>query len=217
MIAIIKHISKLIINLFKIPNNFLKKFFKRDSKIDNNRPIEKNTSRLYFDEDYYCQVELLPRENYSELEDENDKIKDIAQKHSDGLGFTDIYLREGQKINTSDRNIQLADFEKLMLDSGFQKYANVYSGYGSQEVLCKNTFGFELDDSVIYCDFENELIQNIWIDNFRYSQSSDKKEQLINALFAICEKWNLTLNDWNLSETFDLTSKAEIERYISEK
>lgn len=197
--------------------SFFKRFIKQSSKPDKNRVVEKDESRLYFHEDFYCQVELLPRENFSDLEQENEKIEDFAQKHSDGFGFTDIYVRNGQKIKTSDRKIELGDFEKVMLESGFQKYSNVYSGYSSYEERCKNTLGFKLDSSVIYCDFENNLIKNIWIDNFRFSNSSDKKEQLINGLFSIGEKWNLILNDWDLTETFDLMNKTEIERYISEE
>ena len=93
----------------------------------------------------------------------------------------------------------------------------MYSGYSSFAERCKNTLGFKLDSTVVYCDFENDLIKNIWIDNFRFSNSYDKKEQLINGLFAIGEKWNLILNDWDLTETFDLINKGEIERYISEE
>ena len=191
--------------------SFLKRFIKQDSK------PEKVKNKLYFHEDFYCQVELLPRETNAELEKENEKIENFAQKHSDGLGFTDIYMRDGPKIKTSERKIHLGDFEKVMIESGFQKYSNVYSGYSSHEELCKNTLGFELDSSIVYCDFENNLIKNIWIDNFRFSNSSDKKEQLINGLFSIGEKWNLILNDWNLTETFDLMNKGEIESYISEE
>lgn len=197
--------------------SFLKRFIKQDSKLEKQRIDETDDSRLYFHEDFYCQVELLPRENFSELEKENEKIEDFAEKHSDGFGFTDIYVRDGQKIKTSDRKIQIADFEKVLLECGFQKYSNVYSGYSSHEELCKNTLGFELDSSVVYCDFEKGLIKNIWIDKFRFSNSSDRKELLINGLFRIGEKWNLILNDWDLTETFDLKNKTEIERYISEE
>jgi hypothetical protein len=186
--------------------SFLKRFIKQNSKSE--KVKEEDKDRLYFHEDFYCQVELLPRENFSELEKENEKIEDFAQRHSDGFGFTDIYVRNGHKIRTSDRKIKLGDFEKVMLESGFQKHPNVYSGYSSYEERCKNTLGFELDSSVVYCDFENDLIKNIWIDNFRFSNSSDKKEQLINGLFSIGDKWDLT-------ETFDLMNKGEIERYIS--
>lgn len=197
--------------------SFLKRFIKQNNKSEKDKVKKDDNDKLYFHEDFYCQVELLPRENLSVLEIENEKIEDFAEKHSDGFGFTDIYVRNGQKIKTSDRKIELGDFEKVMLESGFQKYSNVYSGYSSYEEQCKNTLGFKLDSSVVYCDFENDLIKNIWIDNFRFSNSSDKKEQLINGLFAIGEKWNLILNDWDLTETFDLMSKSEIERYISEE
>lgn len=197
--------------------SFLNRFIKNERKSVRQNIENRDANRLYFHEDLYGQVELLPRDNFSELEDENRRIRDFAENHSDGFGFTDIYVRESQRTKTSDRQIPIADFEKVLLECGFQKYSNVYSINGSQEGLCRNTLGFKLDSSVVYCDFEQGLIKNIWLDNFRFSYSSDRKEQLINGLFLMGEKWDLILNDWDLAETFDLKSKTEIERYIREE
>ncbi len=185
-------------------------------KSKNNKPDEKK-SGLYMHEDFYCQVELVPRENFADLKAENEKIDEFTQKHSDGQGFTDIYVREGQNIKTSERKISINEFKALMEACGFQKVDEVYHGYSTYKATCSSTWGFKLDSSAVFCDFKNEMIENIWIDGFRFNRDSEHKEQLINSLFEIGAKWNLLLNDWDLTETFDLRNKKTIEDYISEE
>ncbi|PTB97271.1 hypothetical protein C9994_03585 [Marivirga lumbricoides] len=174
-------------------------------------------SSLYLHEDFYCQVELIPIENFLDLKEENEKIDEFAKEHRDGLGFTDVYVRDGQKVKTSEREIPINEFEALLQTCGFQKVDKVYSGYGSHKEVCISTWGFKLDSSAVFCDFKNNLIENIWIDGFRFSKDSANKEELINCLFQIGAKWKLILNDWDLTEAIDLSTKKSIDDYISEE
>nr|WP_321453068.1 hypothetical protein [uncultured Carboxylicivirga sp.] len=190
-------------------------FFKWLKK--NKNSSDKSENSLYLHEDFYCQVELVPIENSSDLKKENEKIDEFAKEHRDGVGFTDVYVRDGQNIKTSEREIPINVFDSLTQTCGFQKVDKVYSGYGSYKETCTSTWGFKLDSSAVFCDFKNEIIENIWIDGFRFNKDSENKEQLINVLFVIGEKWNLILNDWDLTETIDLRNKKLIEDYISEE
>lgn len=190
-------------------------FFKWLKNNKNSSGISENS--LYLHEDFYCQVELVPIENSADLKEENQKIDEFANEHSDGMGFTDVYVRNGQDFKTSKRSIPIKEFEHLMNTYGFQKVDKVYSGYGSYKETSVSTWGFKLDSSAIFCDFKNDIIENIWIDGFRFSKDSENKNLLINVLFVLGEKWNLILNDWDLTETIDLSSKKAIEDYISEE
>ncbi|MBI1306941.1 MAG: hypothetical protein GC181_10090 [Bacteroidetes bacterium] len=114
--------------------NFTNSFIKQNIKSPKDKAKEENNEKLFFHKDFYCQVELLPRENLSELEKENKKIQDFSQKTLRGFGGTDIYARNRQKFKTSDKKIELSDIE-------------------------------------------NELMKNIWINNYWYSILSDKKNK----------------------------------------
>lgn len=172
---------------------------------------------LYLHEDLYCQVEVVPRENAANVKEENEKIEEFAKEHRTGIGFSDIYMRDGHNVKTSEREIPIHEFELLIQSCGFQKADKVYIGYGSDKEVGLNTLGFKLESSAVFCDVKNDTVENIWIDGFRYNKHSAYKEQLINVLFALGEKWNLILNDWDLTETIDISNKKSIEEYISEE
>ena len=145
------------------------------------------------------------------------EIDEFANEHFDGTGFTDVYVRDEQKIKTSDRNINLIDFEQFIVSLGFQKMRNVYSGYGNYKEKCQNTNAYSIDRATIFCDYENRLIKNIWLDGFRFNNESKFGKEMTEGLFQIGKQWNLTLNDWDLTERINLKDKSEIELYIKEK
>ncbi len=185
--------------------------------LKNNWGGSNNKNSIYLHEDFYCQVELVPLENAADLKKENEKIDEFTRENRDGLGFTDIYVRDGQNFKTSERRIPIREFEALVQSCGFQKVDKVYSGYGSHKVESSNTSGFKLDSSAVFCDFKNDIVENIWIDGFRFNKHSDHQKQLINVLYVLGEKWNLILNDWDLTETIDLSNRKLIQEYTSEE
>lgn len=197
--------------------NWIKKIFGKDNNTNNQEEYKLDPDEVYLHEDFYCQVELLPSENSNELETENEKIDEFAKEHFDGAGFTDVYARGEQKVKTSERNIQLDEFDQFVISLGFQKFRNVYSGYGNYKEKCQNTNAYSIDGANIFCDYENEIIKNIWLDGFRFNSKSNFINEMTEGLFQIGRRWNLTLNDWDLTETIDLEDKSEIELYIKEK
>lgn len=177
---------------------------------------ELKEDEIFLHEDLYLQVEIVPCENSDDLITENDEIKEFSKEHSDGVGFTDVYVRDDQKITTASRNISLEEFEKILLDCGLTKLESVYSGYGQYKEKCIDTCAYKIEDAVIYCDFDNGLVKNIWIDGFRFNSKAEHKDKMISSLNSIGKRWDLILNDWDLSETIDLESKEQIRNYISE-
>lgn len=181
-----------------------------------NDPYKLKEGEIYLHEDLYLQVEFVPRENSNDLSSENDAIKEFADKHRDGIGFTDVYVRDEQKIKTSSRNIRLDEFEELVLKSGLTKLDSVYTGYGNYKEKCTATNAYKIDNAAIFCDYDGNLVKNIWIDGFRFNAESKHINIMVNSLHEIGEHWNLILNDWDLSETIDLKSKEQIQAYITE-
>jgi hypothetical protein len=94
---------------------------------------------------------------------------------------------------------------------------NVYSGYGNYKEKCQNTNAYSIDRATIFCDFENGLIKNIWLDGFRFNSESKFGKEMTEGLFQIGIQWKLILNDWDLTEKINLKDKSEIELYIKEK
>jgi len=196
--------------------NWIKKIFGGNRKENNQDEYKLSLDEIYLHEDLYCQVELLPLENTNTLETENKKIDEFAKEHSDGAGFTDIYARDESKIKTSEKGIHLDVFESLIISLGFVKMRNVYSGYGNYKEKCQNTNAYSIDGATFFCDYKNGVINNIWLDGFRFNNESDFVKEMTEGLFQIGKKWKLTLNDWDLTERINLENKFAIELYIKE-
>lgn len=197
--------------------NWIRKIFGANNINNSKDEYKLNSDEVYLHEDFYCQIELLPLENTSELETENKKIDEFAKEHFDGAGFTDIYARNEHKVKTSERKIPLEEFETFIISLGFKKMKNVYSGYGNYKEKCQNTEAYSIVGATIFCDHKSGLIDNIWLDGFRFNNKSSFIKEMTEGLFQIGEKWRLTLNDWDLTENINLKNKSEIELYIKEE
>lgn len=167
---------------------------------------------IFYHEDDYRQVEIVPNDNLAELEEESKKVNDFAHEHFDGSGYTAMYVRnDDNKTELRQRLIKPNDLEQKLEILGLERVLNVTTGYGqSYRELHKDCIAFGKDYSAIYYDFKDEIVQGIWLTNH---WSMDRK-QLSKCLYEIGKKWNLLLQDWNLTKTVDLNNKQAIDDYL---
>lgn len=174
---------------------------------------------IYFHEDDYCQIEILSVQNFSYCKQEIDQINDFSEKHkvADGIGWTDMYIRNESLITLEELKISS---EKLSASLGcmVSKYDSVYTGYSSYREVCKNTCAYgDTEDVVIFYDFDKEhgFVKNIWMTLDIHNQAQiDYAKQILNVLSGICK---LILVDWGwgfLSKIDDIT---EIEYYLNKR
>ncbi|MEF3080597.1 hypothetical protein [Winogradskyella poriferorum] len=162
---------------------------------------------IFYHEDDFCQIEIVPKENLSDLLKQADNISDFSAEN----GYSDLYVREENKVSLKSREIDKTELEKLLTELGTEKHTEVITGYGSNyRVKSENTIGFGKEYSAVYFDFENDKVKNIWITNL-FGLNHDK---VVEVLSKIGEKWNLVLMDWNRSELIDLSNKEMINKYI---
>ena len=183
---------------------------------------EENLEELngaYFHEDLFRQVEFIPRENINFIESENKKIDQFSKDNFDGNGFTDIYVREESEnqITIIEKKINLVEIDKFLINLGMEKIENVYYLFGSTKIKCENTIAFKYKRAQIYLVYENEIVKDLFIDGFRFHKKEEDKEKLKIILNKIGMKFNLILNDWDLTEIIDLENQNEIEKYLNEE
>lgn len=177
-----------------------------------------STDSAYYHEDLFRQVEFVPRESIDKLKNENDKVAEFAQKHSDGNGCTDIYIREdGNQISIFERKIEIEKIYSLLIELGMRKIENVYYFYSSTKIKSENTIAYKLNEAHIFIVYETGFIKDFFIDGFRFHETENFKLELQNILFKIGTEFNLVLNDWDLTEVIDLENKNEIKKYLNEE
>ena len=76
---------------------------------------------FYFHEDFFNQVEFLPRENLFHLKKENEKIENFAEENFNGNGFTNIYLRNENPIIIANKKFTFEKLDKLLLNLDLKK------------------------------------------------------------------------------------------------
>jgi methyltransferase-like protein len=163
---------------------------------------------IFYHEDDFCQIEIVPKENVSDLLKQADNIADFKAEK----GYWDIYVREENKVSLKSRKIEKTELEKILTELGTKKHTEVITGYGSNyRVKSENTIGYGKKYSAVYFDFENDKVQNIWITNI-FGINHDK---VVDVLSNIGKKWNLVMMDWNRSELIDLTNKEMINKYLN--
>ncbi len=173
---------------------------------------------IYFHDEFYRQIELFPSENWKYLAKENKQIEAFKEIHTDENGLSAaIYSIEGNEIlEIYERKISLKEFEIFLLNLGLYKTENVFSGYAPKNYKCENIIAFNYNISEIFIEYENEIIKHIYLNKFRFIENDETKIKLKEILFEIGVKFDLILNDWNLSEVINLKEKKGIEKYLDE-
>lgn len=103
-------------------------------------------SSIYYHEDDYGTIQLIPEENLPFIWYEFDEIigYDIEQKLDSNA--TEIFSLTKPKIKLVERKIPVTIFENLCESFGFTKIEVVYTGYASYRGLDKKSKTFSLCD-----------------------------------------------------------------------
>jgi len=169
------------------------------------------TNSIFYHEDDYRQVEIIPFENFNELIKQAANVQDFSEKHFDEGGFTDMMMREENGFKLIQREIQPGELDLILSELNIKRYTEVSTGIRPGEMICKNTYGYGENYNGIFFDFDSESVKGIWI----AGSPNVKKEKFIQTLSTIGNKWNLLLMDWNSLELIDLKDKEQIEKYLN--
>ncbi len=168
---------------------------------------------IFYHEDDFRQVEIVPSANLSSLRTESEKVDTFAKEFFDGSGFTDIYLRkDDNKTKLNQRRIAPNDLDRIFSSLGLDRIPIVLMGYGqSYRERHKNCVAFGKDYCAVYYDFQDNVVEHIWFTN----HWSMDRERLAKALLELGERWNLLLQDWSETVTVDLKDKGLIDQYLN--
>jgi hypothetical protein len=154
-------------------------------------------NELYFHEDDYCQIELLPIENEEYVKKEINTINEFSEDHKapSGAGWTDMYIRDNrEQITLKDYKIKCSELDTLLLKLT-EKCDKVYTGYSSYREECDNTLGYSLNNINIFVSFEDNLVTKIWFDF--YLNEIGVANNLYNILKLISTKYDLLFVHWS--------------------
>lgn len=165
---------------------------------------------VFYHEDEYLQIEILPTENLNRLQKEAQEVADFSKKHKSGEGYTDMYVRQEAWISLSHRRIQADELEQILISFTHLRAPLVTTGIRPGEFTSKNTIGFGKNYQGLFYNHEDHIVQNIWVSNSLPFEEKTSKEVLLN----LGRKWNLLLMDWFRLVIIDLQDPLAVERYL---
>jgi hypothetical protein len=149
---------------------------------------------LYYHEDDYCGIELVPMDNEKFIKNEQDEIFNFAEEHRVSNGsFTDVYIRKEHPKKLEEYEIDYIEMDKVLSEIT-KKYEKVTTGYGFENE-CENTIGYRFNEINIFIKNNGKYITTIWFD-FYLDQLSTAQD-LYKILKIIVQDYDLMFVDWS--------------------
>ncbi len=120
-------------------------------------------------------------------------------------------------IKLFEKQISLTELDLLLINLGMQKIEKVYSGYSTYKEKCTNAIAYKFDQSEIFVFTENNFIKDFFVNRFRFNENQLVKNKLEEILFSIGQKYDLILNDWDITEVIDLSDRKQIQKYLNDE
>ena len=190
--------------------NFIAGLFKGD-KTQTLTEHDKDENTYNFHEDFYCQLEFLPKEGFDNVSKVAEEVTEFSEQHFDGNGWTECYVRNEASVPTKDKRIQVTDVVDFLKEHEFGEYSKVTTGYGQYEILCDKTRAFKRHSIVICFDYEDGILKNIWLNTSPQAVDNPTYKAF---LLSIGNRYNLLLADWWKSIVVDISSANEIDKYF---
>ena len=166
---------------------------------------------VYFHEDDYCQIEILPLSAEKFCLKQIGEIFGLTEKNNEEYGFSDMYIRSEsphsiQEAEISDEKIS----EILYFLPEFDEVTSEYLCWieDSKPVFSR---GIDNDTAVFWEKNENGIISAMWLGMYIVPENCHTWQKILTVLGNTAP---LMLADWNAGICIDLTNAKEIENYI---
>jgi len=167
---------------------------------------------VYFHEDDFCQIEILPVENLAFCLKQAGCIAEFADEHRAGVGFSDMYMREDVNISLHSKKISATDLKNL-LGKILPEFDLVYTGYGSYREKCDFTNAFGQNSSIVlFYECDAEFVKNIWL-TLDVKNSADI-EVAIGIFGTLSQAGEFLIADWELGFVEPLKNISAINGYL---
>jgi hypothetical protein len=165
----------------------------------------------YFHEDDYCQVELLPVAAREHCLAEMGHIKEFAEAHRDGAGFTEMYIRGEPPLPLASLGITLQIWRSAV-ETLLSRFAHVFTGYSSYREPCESVVGWGFDDGdAIFAHVgEDGVVGPVWLSLY----GTEQVEQWCKVLRCLPRSAELVIADWNGGLVVMLDDESQLADYL---
>ena len=168
---------------------------------------------IFYHEDFYRQIELVPEENYFAT---GRFIDELPSKEGSIHGIKNITVRPEQKIKLLERKISIEEIRKILDPISLSYSENVKKGYGQSAWKDKNTVVWGFEQYGIFVKRSDIFVEAIWLCDFYLFPQDRIGRHLANAIYLISKTYNLILIDWNKEIICRINSEKDVKEYLSQ-
>lgn len=170
--------------------------------------------QVYFHEDFYRQIELIPEENYFAA---HEYINDLPDLVRTPYGFYGTIARKEQPIEILDRKISLNDINSILFNLGGILFKSIQYGYSSAVYEKENTVAWGFERLGIILEYNiNELITQMWLLSSSAFGENNEGIHISKALNVLGKNYNLILVDWDINGLVRISSQTAVNNYLIE-
>jgi hypothetical protein len=173
--------------------------------------MQKNNLPIFYHEDFYRQIELVPEENYFAT---GRFIDELPPKEGSIYGINNITVRPEQKITLLERNITVEEINKILSPISLLYSENVTTGYGQSMWKEKKIFVWGFEQFGLFVKYQKTLIEAIWLSDSPVFPQLKTSKHLANAIFRISKQYSLILIDWNKEIICRIRSENDVKEYL---
>lgn len=161
---------------------------------------------LYYHEDDYRQIELVPIENEVFVQKEIKYLLD--EEDENGISPSDL-----PTIELSEYKISSAELDAI-LSSVAVKSEKVTTGYSTYIDVCDDAMGYCLHKIRIYFEFKDEYVTCIWFD--LPMENEREVDDLYKILKPISQKYDLLFVHWTNCGYSRMQTETDLKKRLIE-
>lgn len=169
---------------------------------------------IYFHEDDYCQIELLPASSWQFCTGEMKRIDEFSEAHKTDFGWSDIYMRDAAPPQTlASMAISTDSWKSALRSSKLKFHSKVTTGYSSYVEICRDCAAWAGENEVaIFAEFKADIIERIW---FSFDNLTEQGLQnSFEAIQQIPKQNELIIADWNWSQVIKISDNEMLFQYL---
>ena len=169
-------------------------------------------SSIYFMEDDYCMIEILPLENLAFCLKQAEESRKFADAHRSGIGSTGVYVISDGPVGLREKRITASSLDKAMQEA-LPKFDEVYY---EAEHSSPQTFAYGYDSNVaLFFEEKDEIVDTIWLTLvIKKEQDVDRALRMLDALSGLGA---FLLADWGWCVIERLENRDSLKPYLRKR
>lgn len=172
-----------------------------------------HTDSLFFHEDFYKQIELIPRQNYFATQR---TIIELPHGQETTAGFLTCVVRPEHPVKIMDEKIPLDWVNERLKPLALSYHDQIVSGYSTSTYEVPGMIAWGFERFGIFVENKGGIVTSLWLCGSPKFSGDNSGHALKEAIMALSSEFSLVLVDWNQEILVDTAKERPLRNYLIE-